>query len=133
MKSITDFKTFKKSQQKISMVTCYDHWSAKILADTDVDCLLVGDSVAMVVHGFDSSIHATTEMMATHTAAVARARTEKLLVYELPFLAHQKGKKELFKSVDQIMKAGANALKIEAAPGQHKVVKILSEAGIPTV
>lgn len=133
MKKVTDFKKAKNQEKKISMVTCYDHWSAKILADTEVDCLLVGDSVAMVVHGFDSTVHATTEMIATHTAAVARANTGKLIVSDLPFLAHQKGKKELFKSVDKLMKAGANAIKIEAAPGHHKVVKTLSEAGIPMI
>ena len=58
------------------MVTCYDAWSAKILDEPNVDCLLVGDSLAEVVHGFDSTVYATDEMMALHTAAVARSAKE---------------------------------------------------------
>ena len=72
------------------MVTCYDHWTAKILGGTHVDSLLVGDSVAMVIHGFESTIYAHIDMMATHTAAVARANTKKPIITDLPFLAHRK-------------------------------------------
>ena len=133
MKNINDLKKFKAESKKISMVTCYDHWSAKILKKSSVHCLLVGDSVSMVVHGFDSTIHATTEMMTTHTQAVTRAQTGKFIVTDLPFLAHRKGKKELIKCADTLMKAGANALKIEAAPGQEKMVKYLSDSGIPVI
>ncbi len=133
MKSINEFKKFKDANTKLTMVTCYDHWSAKILSDTKIDCLLVGDSVSMVVHGFDSTVHATTAMMATHTAAVARANTGKLIVTDLPFLQHRSGQRQLMKTVDQLMKAGAHALKIEAAPGQHQVVRELTDSGIPMI
>ena len=133
MKDINDFKKYKEKQKKITMVTCYDNWSAKILNKSSIDCLLVGDSVSMVVHGFGSTIHATTGIMVLHTQAVSRANTKKFIVTDLPFLAHRKGKKELIKSADAIMKAGANAIKIEAAPGQQKVVKYLSESGIPMI
>lgn len=133
MKNITEFKKYKQLNKKITMVTCYDHWSAKILGKTDIDTLLVGDSVSMVVHGYDSTVHATIDMMATHTAAVARAKTEKLIVADLPFLAHRSGKKHMMKAVDKLMKAGAHALKIEAAPGQHHVVRYLTDSGIPMI
>ncbi len=133
MEKITDFKKLKAKAKKISMVTCYDYWSAKILAETPVDSLLVGDSVSMVVHGFDSTVHATTEMMATHTAAVARAKTGKLIITDLPFLVHRSGQQSLMKSVDQLMKAGANALKIEAAPGQTDIVRYISDSGVPMI
>jgi 3-methyl-2-oxobutanoate hydroxymethyltransferase len=63
MMTTHDFIKRKTQSKKISMVTCYDFWSATILNDTDVDCLLVGDSLAMVMHGFDSTNHATPEMM----------------------------------------------------------------------
>lgn len=115
------------------MVTCYDHWSARLLKNTDIDCLLVGDSVSMVVHGFDSTIHATAEMMALHTQAVARANTQKLIVTDLPFLAHRLGQMKLMSCVDQLMKAGAHALKIEAAPGQAEIVKYISDSGVPMI
>ena len=133
MKTITDFKTFKNDGRKITMITCYDHWSAKILAKTAVDCLLVGDSVSMVVHGFESTVSADVEMMALHTAAVARAKTGKLIITDLPFLAHRKGKKYLMSAADRLMKAGAHVLKIEAAPGQEEIVKYLGESGVPVI
>ena len=59
------------------MVTCYDAWSAKILNESPVDCILVGDSLAVVMHGFESTVHATVEMMTLHTAAVARGAPDQ--------------------------------------------------------
>lgn len=131
MTSLSDLKKYKEQQRKISMITCYDHWSANVLKETSIDILLVGDSVSMVVHGFDSTIHATTEMMASHTAAVARAQTTKHIVTDLPFLVHEMGRKKLMKSIDQLMKAGAQSLKLETRPGQYKALKQLAQAGIP--
>lgn len=133
MKTILELKQFKLKNKKISMVTCYDHWSAKVLSQTPVDCLLVGDSVSMVVHGFDSTVHATVKMMELHTQAVARAKTNKLIVSDLPFLAHRKGNKILMNAVDTLMKAGAHALKLETAPGQEKTVEYLTNSGIPVI
>ncbi len=133
MKSVTELKRFKEKGDKISLVTCYDYWSANILKGTPVDALLVGDSVSMVMHGFDSTIHATVDMMATHTAAVARARTGKLIISDLPFLAHRTSRSHLMKSVDHLMKAGAQALKMETAPGQENVVRWIAESGVPMI
>ena len=70
--NINDFARRKVCGEKLSMVTCYDFWSAQILNQTDVDSILVGDSLAMVMHGFPSTVHATVDMMATHIAAVRR-------------------------------------------------------------
>ncbi len=133
MKRVTDLQKHKHDGHKITWVTCYDFWSASVLKNTDIDALLVGDSLAMVMHGFDSTIHATVDMMATHTAAVARAQTEKLIIADLPFLAHRCGKKSLVQTADKLMKAGAHALKIETAPGQEKTVQWLSESGVPMI
>ena len=72
MKTIPDFQKWKVAGKPITMVTCYDAATSKILNETSVDALLVGDSCAMVVHGFDSTIHATVEMMVAHTAATRR-------------------------------------------------------------
>ena len=70
--NVHGFAKCKASARKISMVTCYDYWSAQIINKTDVDCILVGDSLAMVMHGFDSTVHATIEMMVMHVSAVRR-------------------------------------------------------------
>ena len=133
MKNILQMQEFKKQGKKITMVTCYDYWSAKILSQTPVDCLLVGDSVSMVYHGFESTVHATIDMMETHTAAVSRAKTNKLIISDLPFLSHRKGKKFLMNNVDRLMKSGAGAVKIETAPGQEKSARLIAESGIPVV
>ena len=82
--NIHSFAKKKLEREKISMVTCYDHWSAKILNETDVDCLLVGDSLAVVMHGFDSTVHATIDMMEMHVAAVARGAKDKFIVADMP-------------------------------------------------
>ena len=72
MQSIARFQTMKATQQKISMVTCYDFWSAQLVAESAIDSILVGDSLAVVMHGFASTVHATLELMLPHVAAVAR-------------------------------------------------------------
>ena len=59
MKSVNDFMKMKKEEKKITMVTCYDFWSAEIIADSDIDAVLVGDSSAMVMHGFKTTVDAT--------------------------------------------------------------------------
>ncbi|MCJ8275456.1 MAG: 3-methyl-2-oxobutanoate hydroxymethyltransferase [Bdellovibrionales bacterium] len=133
MKTILQMQQFKDEQKKITMVTCYDYWSARILSQSDVDCLLVGDSVSMVVHGFDSTVHATVDMMATHTAAVARAKTDKLIIADLPFLSHRKGTNYLMENVDQLMKAGAGTVKIETAPGQEDMAGFIADSGVPVI
>ena len=63
--NINDFARRKVAGDKVSMVTCYDYWSAQLLNQSDVDTLLVGDSLAMVMHGFPSTVHATVDMMVT--------------------------------------------------------------------
>ncbi len=72
LKNILDFQNWKNSNTKISMITCYDYWSAKIISQSNIDCILVGDSLAMVMHGHATTIPATVEMQALHTKAVAR-------------------------------------------------------------
>ena len=91
MKSVLEFAAFKAEGRRISMVTAYDAWSARLIARSNVDAVLVGDSVAMVMHGYPTTLPATVELMATHTRAVARAIDEKLLITDLPFLSFRKG------------------------------------------
>jgi 3-methyl-2-oxobutanoate hydroxymethyltransferase len=76
---IHEFKRKKQEQHKFAMVTCYDYPSACIVAQSDVDCVLVGDSVAMAVHGHKNTLMATIEMMALHTEAVARGLGKQFL------------------------------------------------------
>lgn len=133
MKTVLDFAAARDRQRPISMVTCYDAWSARIIERSDIDCILVGDSVAMVVHGHDSTVPATPEMMALHVAAVRRGAPSKFVVGDFPFLAHRQGTAHATVVADQLMKAGAQAVKIEGLRGHEEVVAGLVEAGVPVV
>ena len=124
----------KLQQAPITMVTCYDAWSAKLLSRESLDCLLVGDSVAMVMHGFDSTIHADVEMMVRHTQAVARqANPAQLLVADMPFMSFRKGKIAASNAATALMQAGAGAVKIEGVQGHLDCIQHLVESGIPVM
>ena len=133
MKTVDGFHKLKVEQKKISMVTCYDFWTAKIIDDSDIDAVLVGDSAAMVMHGFETTVNADVEMMTFHTAAVSRGLRNKFLVTDLPFLAHKKGRDFLVQSVDKIFKAGAQAVKIEGAGANLPDIEYLVRSGIPVM
>lgn len=89
MYPIFEFQKKKIAQEKISMITCYDFTCAKIIDKTNIDCVLVGDSVSMVVHGCRDTTGATMEMMALHTSAVAKG-TNKFIIADLPFASYRK-------------------------------------------
>ena len=132
--NILDFESHKSARQKISMVTCYDNWSAKILEESDIDCILVGDSLAVVMHGFDSTVHATIEMMEVHTAAVTRGAPSKFVVADMPFLSVSRGLEYAMDCVQRLMQAGANAIKIEGdKPHQLELVEHIVDAGVPVM
>ena len=133
MKTIQGIMKLKNRGEKISMVTCYDFTSAKIVDQSDVDLVLVGDSTAMVMPGHDTTIPATVEMMATHVAAVHRGLTHKFLVADMPFLAHRKDRETVMESVDALMKAGANAVKIEGGNGHSDIIHHIVESGVPVM
>lgn len=127
-----DFKRNKEQKKKISMLTCYDYPSARVIADSHVDCVLVGDSVAMVAHGHDSTIMANMDMMQLHTAAVARGLSNQFLVSDLPFLCHRVSQAETVLNVCKLLQAGAHAIKIEG--GDVDVCQTISHlvtAGVP--
>lgn len=115
------------------MVTSYDYWSAKIIEGSAIDCVLVGDSCAMVMHGFPSTVNATVEMIAFHTAAVARALKTKFLVADMPFLSVRKGLEPAMSAVEKLMQAGAQAVKIEGVWGHEDVVRQVVQSGVPVM
>lgn len=133
MMNILAFKTAKLEGRKISMVTCYDYAGARLIGSTDVDCVLIGDSLAMVVHGFPSTLNATVEMMELHTAAVARGLTKKLIVADMPFLSYRKDLATAVEAAGRLMRAGAHAIKLEGARGNLEIVRHLVDSGIPVM
>jgi 3-methyl-2-oxobutanoate hydroxymethyltransferase len=131
--NVLDFKKRKAERRPITMVTCYDHWSAKIIVQTPIDTVLVGDSVSMVVHGYPSTVHATPEMMEMHVAAVARGLKSKFLVGDMPFLSFRRGPDHALGVVDRLIKAGAQAVKLEGVWGHEETVDQIVRSGVPVL
>ncbi|KTD01619.1 3-methyl-2-oxobutanoate hydroxymethyltransferase [Fluoribacter gormanii] len=131
---IHDFKRKKDEQQKISMITCYDYPSACIVAESNIDCVLVGDSVAMAVHGHETTVTATMEMMILHTQAVARGLNQQFLISDLPFLCHKSSLSHTVENVKRLLQAGAQAVKIEGADADTcQTISHLVNAGVPVI
>jgi 3-methyl-2-oxobutanoate hydroxymethyltransferase len=133
MKSIRDFARAHREAQPIVMVTAYDAALARIVATSEADAILVGDSVAMVAHGFPSTVHATLEMMVLHTAAVRRGAPEAVVISDLPFLSYRTGLVEATRAAGALIQAGATAVKLEGVAGHADVVAHLVESGIPVM
>ena len=129
-----DFKRKKEQQSKISMLTCYDYPSACMISESNIDCVLVGDSVAMAVHGHDSTIMATLEMMCLHTAAVSRGLKGRFLISDLPFLCHRESIANTIQNVKPLLQAGAQAIKIEGGDRDACLtIAHLVTAGVPVM
>jgi 3-methyl-2-oxobutanoate hydroxymethyltransferase len=131
--NVLDFQKMKNEGRKISVVTCYDYSSARAVAASNIDCILVGDSVAMVMHGHATPLSATTAMIALHTAAVARGAPTKFIVADLPFLSYRKGLKDAMDSVHELTTAGAHAVKLEGVRGHAEIVRHIVESGVPVM
>ncbi len=131
---IHDFKRKKQEHHKISMITCYDYPSACIVAESNIDCVLVGDSVAMAVHGHETTIMATIDMMILHTQAVARGLKKQFLISDLPFLSHKISHTHTIEQVKSLLQAGAHAVKIEGADTDTcQTIAHLVKAGVPVM
>jgi len=133
MPSIRDIAKAKQEGRKLAMVTAYDAWTARLLAETPVDMLLVGDSVMMVVHGDKDTLGATTEIMVLHTRAVAKGAGDKFIVADMPFLAARKGPVFALDCAAELLRAGAHAVKIEGIEGHADVIRHLVQSGIPVM
>ena len=129
--NVLDFRERKRDGRPISITTCYDFWSARILDASKIDAILVGDSLAMVMHGHDTTVSATVDLMAPHVEAVRRGTANKFLIADSPFLSHRQGIAPAMAAVDALIKAGANAVKLEGVRGHEDVLQHIVESGIP--
>lgn len=133
MKTVLDFSKWKDQGRKISMVTCYDSTLARILNTSNVDCILVGDSAAMTMHGHADTLAATPALMATHVAAVRKGAPEKFIVADMPFLAHRGSLDRTLEAVAELMRAGAQAIKIEGIKGSEQTLAHIVDSGVPVM
>jgi 3-methyl-2-oxobutanoate hydroxymethyltransferase len=133
MHAVHEFARSKAEGRKISIVTAYDAWSARIVAQSNVDAILVGDSAAMVMHGYETTLPATVGLMAVHTRAVARCAGQKFLIADLPFLSFRKGKEAAMRAVEALVKSGAHAVKLEGVDGHEDVIAQVLGSGVPVM
>lgn len=131
--NILKLKKMKIEAQKITMVTCYDYCMANILKNTNVDCILVGDSGAMIMHGFENTIPADMDMMIAHTRAVAKAKPSQLIIADMPFMSYCIDQATTMRNAQALMQAGAHAVKIEGVVGHEDSIQHLIQSGVPVM
>lgn len=124
----------KAQRERITALTAYDHLFASLLDEAGVDVLLVGDSVATVVQGRDTTVPVTMDQMVYHTEMVARAAKRALVVGDLPFLSYQIGVEDALRNAGRLLKEGfAEAVKLEGGSEFAPTVHRLVAAGIPVM
>ena len=120
-----------RAGEKIAMLTCYDSTFARVLDEAGVDCLLVGDSLGMVLQGLDSTVPVTLEQMVHHTACVASGNRSAWVIGDLPFGSYQESREQALRSATALMQAGARMVKLEGGGWTTDTVRFLAERGIP--
>jgi 3-methyl-2-oxobutanoate hydroxymethyltransferase len=117
--------------EKLTMLTCYDASFAQLLDSAGVECLLIGDSLGMVVQGWNSTLPVQLEQMAYHIGCVARGNRTAWVIGDLPFGSYQESVEQAIRSATVLMQAGAHMVKLEGGGWTAPVVRALVERGIP--
>lgn len=135
MLSRLDLKQMKESNDKITMITAYDYPSAKTAEEAGIDMILVGDSLGMVVLGYESTVQVTVDDMIHHAKAVKRGAPNTYTVVDMPFMSYHVSLEESLANAREIFqKSDAQALKLEGSSEEILLLtKRLTEAGIPVV
>jgi len=132
--TINDIKAMKQKGEKISMLTAYDYSTAKIVDEVGVPMILVGDSLGMVVLGYESTIPVTMEEMLHHTKAVVRGTQQALVIGDMPFMTYHLSIEQALRNAARfIQEAGAQAVKLEGGVTVAEKVKRVVECGIPVM
>ncbi|EAF5658237.1 3-methyl-2-oxobutanoate hydroxymethyltransferase [Listeria innocua] len=134
MKKPVDFFAMKENGEKITMITAYDYPSAKNVEQAEADMILVGDSLGMVVLGYDSTVPVTMNDMIHHTKAVKRGAPNTFVVTDMPFMTYHGSVDETIQNARKIIQeSGAHAVKLEGAGEVVNKIARLTEAGAPVV
>ena len=132
-KSVQDIINMKKDEKKISVITSYDYSLASLCDKAGIDILLVGDSAGMVMLGYENTIPVTMDQMCMFTEAVSRARQNSLLVADLPFMSYQVSIDDAIKNSGRLIKAGADAVKLEGGTPMAETISAIVDIGIPVM
>lgn len=130
--TVATFKKMKNEGTKISMLTAYDYSTAKLVDEAGINSILVGDSLGMVMLGYEDTLSVTMEDMIHHTAAVARGAKNALVVGDMPFMSYEVSVEKAVVNAGRLMKEGrANAVKLEGGVRVAEQIKAITKAGIP--
>ena len=132
-KSVYDIVKMKKERKKISAITCYDYTMASLCDKSGIDILLVGDSAGMVMLGYESTIPVTMDQMCIFTESVSRSRKNALLIADLPFMSYQASIDDAIKNSGRLIKAGADAVKLEGGFSMVGTINAIVGVGIPVM
>jgi len=132
-KTVQDIIQMKKEKKKISVITSYDYTLASLCDKAGIDVLLVGDSAGMVMLGYENTIPVTMDQMCMFTEAVSRARKNSLLVSDLPFMSYQASIEDAIKNSGKLIKAGADAIKLEGGSIMAETISAIVDVGIPVM
>ncbi len=132
--SIQDLQALKDRGERFPVLTAYDYPTAKIIDEVGIPVILVGDSLANVVLGYDSTVFVTMDEMLHHTKAVARGAKQALIVGDMPFMSYQTNPAEALTNAARFLReAGAQAVKLEGGEVMAETVRALTERGIPVM
>ena len=127
-------RALKAEGKKIVCVTAYDFPSAKLASEAGIELILVGDSLGMVVLGYDSTLPVTMEEMLHHVRAVSRAKPRSLVIGDLPFMSYQTGPIDALRNAGRmVQEGGADCVKLEGGARVAEAVRVIVEAGIPVM
>lgn len=132
-KTVQDIINMKKEKKKISVITSYDYTLASLCDKAGIDVMLVGDSAGMVMLGYENTIPVTMDQMCMFTEAVSRARKSSLLVADLPFMSYQASIEDAINNSGRLIKAGANAVKLEGGSIMAETISAIVDVGIPVM
>ncbi len=132
---VSHFKQMKDARRPIAMVTAYDATLAQMADEGGIDTILVGDRLGQVIHGFETTLPVTMDMMVLHTQAVSRGARRAFIVADMPFMSCQVGPKETLENAGRLLKEGnAEAVKMETTNDRIiEIVNYIVEAGIPVM
>lgn len=132
--TILDLQKMKGNCEKITMLTCYDYPTARIMDECGIDVLLVGDSVGVTVSGYDNTLPVTMEEMVYHSRAVARAKPKSLLVADMPFLSYQTDLRDARLNAGRLIRdGGAEAVKLEGGENMADCIKAIVDMDVPVM